>query len=100
MSYRLTIVAEEWNGSGIDYTQCIEDTETNKPDWDTDGIAEWINDGKDMEDLNEIIERADEHDIKFTFTISDENGNVTYEESMWESDAAKLAMEDVWNYEI
>lgn len=93
--YRLTIVAEEWNGSGIDYTHCIEDTETNIPEGDTDGMAAWINEGKDFEDLNHIIENADEHDIKYTFTISDENGNVTYEDSMWESEAAKLAIAEV-----
>ena len=91
--YTLTITAAEWNGTGFDYEQTIEITETTSPDWDTAGIAEWINDGKDVEDLNQIIEHADEHDVKFTFTVSDENGNVTYNGSMWESDAAKIAME-------
>ena len=91
--YTLTIVAAGWSGSGYDYEQIIEKTETNAPDWDTAGIAEWINGGKDMVDLAQIIEHADEHDVKFTVTISDENGNVTYNDSMWESDAAKIAME-------
>lgn len=91
--YTLTITAAEWNGTGFDYEQTIEISETTSPDWDTAGFAEWINDGKDMEDLNQIIEHADEHDVKFTFTVSDENGNVTYNDSMRESDAAKIAME-------
>lgn len=91
--YTLTIVAEEWNGAGFDYEQIIEETATTSPVWDTAGIAEWINAGKDMEDLAQIIEHSDEHDVKFTFTVSDENGNVTYNDSMWESDAAKIAME-------
>ena len=93
--YTLTITVAEWNGTGFDYEQTIEITETTSPDWDSAGIAGWINDGKDVEDLNQIIEHADEHDVKFTFTVSDENGNVTYNYSMWESDAAKMAMEEV-----
>lgn len=93
--YTLTIIAAEWNGAGFDYEQIIEQTKTTSPDWDLDGIAEWINDGKDVEDLNQIIENADDHDVKFTFTVSDENGNVTYDAEMWESQAAHIALEEV-----
>lgn len=88
----LLIVAAEWNGAGFDYEQIIEDTETNAPDWDTHGFAEWINDGKDYRDLQQIVENADEHDVKYTVTISDGLGNITYTETMWESVAAKMAL--------
>lgn len=91
-NYTLTITAAGWDG-GFSYEQTIEETETTSPDWDKSGFAEWINDGKDMEDLAQIIDHADEHDVKFTVTVRDENGNTTYKDSMWESDAAKIAME-------
>lgn len=90
--WTLTIVAAEWNGTGFDYEQIIENTETNAPDWDTYGLAEWINGEKSAEDLAQIIENADVHDVKYTATIYDEYGNTTYHESMWESDAAKFAL--------
>lgn len=91
--WSLVITAQGWNGTGFDYEQNVECTETTSPDWDNLGLAEWINDGKDFEDLSRIIENADEHDVKFTATIYDEFGNTTYKASMWESDAAKIAME-------
>lgn len=90
--WTLTIVAAEWNGTGFDYEQFIESTETDVSDWDTYELAEWINDGKDYGDLYQIIGNADEHDVKYTATIYDEFGNTTYHESMWESDAAKFAL--------
>ena len=93
--YTLTITAAGWNGTGFDYEQTIENTETNTPEWDFAGIVEWINDGKDVEDLAQIIEHAEEHDVKFTFTVTDENGNVTYDADMWESQAAQIALEEV-----
>lgn len=93
LNYTLTITAAGWSKGGYDYEQTIEETKTTSPDWDTAGFAEWINDGKDMEDLHRIIEHAAEHDVRFTVTVRDENGNTTYKDSMWESIAAKIAME-------
>ena len=90
--WSLTIGAQEWNGTGFDYEQIIETTETNVSEWDTYGLAEWINDGKDVEDLTQIIENADVHDVKYTAIIYDEYGKTTYHETMWESDAAKFAL--------
>jgi hypothetical protein len=90
--WTLTITAVCWSG-GFSHELTLEETTTTAPDWDTVGIAEWINDGKDFEDLRQIIEHAEEHDVKYTVTARDENGNITYTESMWESDAAKIAME-------
>lgn len=91
-NYGLTITAQEWNGSGFDYEDIVLSTEINVPEWDTYALAEWINDGKDYGDLYQIIENADDHDVKYTATIYDEFGNVTYQESMWESDAANFAL--------
>lgn len=91
--YTLTITAAGWSNGGYNYEQTIEETKTTSPEWDTAGFAEWINGGKDFEDLQEIVDRAEEHDVKFTVTVKDENGNTTYKASMWESDAAKIAME-------
>lgn len=90
--WTLSILAAEWNGAGFDYEDIIEESAVNSPDWDTYGLAEWINDGKDYGDLYQIIENADEHDVKYTATIYDELGNITYQESMWNSDAAKFAL--------
>ena len=91
-NYTLTITAEGWSNGGWDYEQTIEETKTTSPDWDTAGFAEWINDGKDMEDLNQIIVHAEEYDVKFTATVRDANGDITYRAGMWESVAAKIAM--------
>lgn len=92
--YTLTVAARVWmEGGFFGYDDIIEKRETGSPQWNLAGFAEWINDGKDFEDLQEIIDHVEEHDVKFTATVRDEKGNITYKDSMWESDAAKIALE-------
>lgn len=91
-NYTLTITAANWEQGCTCGESIIETSKTTAPDWDMDGFAEWINDGKDMEDLQRIIDREDYADVQFTVTVTDENGNVTYDATMWESQAARIAM--------
>lgn len=91
-NYTLRIEAAGWSGTGINYEQVIEETETTDPDWDREGFIDWINEGKDFEDMQRIVDRKEEHDVRFTVTIYDEEGNTTYTERVWESEAAETAL--------
>lgn len=91
--YTTRITAAGWSGTGFDYEQVLVVDKTTAPDWDRDEFIEWINDGKDFEDLQEIVDNRGEHDAKYTVTVYDDDDNITYSCSVWESEAAETALE-------
>lgn len=92
--YTLAIVADEWNGSGFDYEQLLLRSETNVSEWTREEFIDWINDGKDFEDLQEIVANRDKHDVKYTLTVYDDDDNITCSYVIWESSAAETALEE------
>lgn len=91
--YTSAIVAAEWNGAGFDYEQLLVSASTNVSVWTREEFIDWINDGKDFEDLQEIVANRDKHDVKYTVTVYDDDDNIAYSCSVWESEAAETALE-------